>query len=105
MSEAKALLAHLQKLKQDILDSNNFDSLCKLHSNLKKQIVDMEQKIADAHAIQSLEVYEKIDDEFVLFRNSLETIKIQSKEVLLNEMKLLQERYNRLQNGTSFFEI
>jgi hypothetical protein len=97
------VLARLQKLKLDILDSNNFDSLCKLFTVLKDGIAEMEKKIAAAASVDRPEEYQRLDEDFSLFLGAVETIKGKAKEVVQNEMRLMQERLQRLQSGADFF--
>ena len=59
----------------------------------------MERKINYAKSKHTLEEYDKVDEELLLFGDIVETVKIQSKDVLINEMNILQERLKRLQNG------
>jgi hypothetical protein len=91
-------------MKLDILDSNNFDHLCKLYSILKKHITEMEKKITHAKSVHRLDVYEQVDEEILLFGDIVETIKLQAKDVLMNEMKIMEERLQRLRSGANFFD-
>jgi hypothetical protein len=64
----------------------------------------MEKKIAHAKSVHRLDVYEQVDEEILLFGDIVETIKVQAKEVVTNEMKIMEERMKRLQSGVNFFD-
>ncbi len=64
----------------------------------------MEKKIANARSVRRIDVYEKVDEELIVFGDIVETIKFQAKDVLIKELKLLQERQQRLHQGLGLFD-